>query len=554
MLSADLKTPGQDLHALRLRPGKFRQPYYLFVVNPDDRPRKFAVQLLDGDAPVKGAQVTLTVEAGATKPVHFGDAEPPAKDALPPLQGPLGWQLLDGDTNAVLDAQTIPVDVAAPREYVQVSEIRFDPGREPGKNLLSASLRTLQSVPGPDIPVEMVLSPARVPNLGGYKEATLTGVLKARPDKEAQPINLYARQLRLLPAEDENGQVAIHVDGYERAFLFRATFAREGDPVTPRGDGRPAIRLRSQRFAQATANTDVIVETDNAPAGSRVELSVGRRQGDVFEEETVYKRLTAKDRRLGFSPQGPGGALLFEASVRDWAIPLNTSKVLGRRLLRGRLLDENGGLIQEVFQELILDDTPPEGVKLLALPAEAQKGTILAVKAVGDDPESGIDRVYFFLGRLEDGKLPPKVVPIRAERVGPKSTVWTAKLPLPEVKGPQPITVMFHNAAGLSAHDTGTVELLDTDPAKTGLGRIEGKVVEGPRPQGDLEVVLRNLKDKELAKTKTKADGSFEFDKVYPGEYRVFSSKPASRRRGTAKATVKPKETTSVTVELALGL
>jgi hypothetical protein len=550
LLSADAKDPGQDLQAVRVRPGKVRQPYYLFLHNPDDRPRKLSVRLLAGDAPLKGAQAALTVPAGATVPVRFGEGGPSPKDDLPSLQGPLVLELSDSESAAVLDTTTVPVDIASPREYVQVSEIHFDPGKVPGKNLLSVTVQTVRPVAGPDIPVELVLPADRLPFLRAAPKGTFTGTLTARPAKGPASLTLYARDMKLAPAADENGYIYLNVDGYARAFLFRTTFARQGEPVTPRGDGRPAVRFRLGRYVPPGPQTHVGIEVDNAPTGATLEFALGRKQGEIFTAESTRKLPSAREHRIGLSPQGPARALLFQASIQDWSIVLDTSKILGDRFARARLLDENGTLIQEVMQPLTVDDTRPEGVRLVGLPEEAQKGTTLLVRATAEDPESGIDKVLFFVGRPEDDKVPPKTVLVPGRRSG---LTWSARLPLPDDrKGPTPISVQVVNRVGLHAFATGSIVLLDTDPRKTGPGRITGIVLEGPREQPDLEVILRDLKGAEKGKTKTKADGTFVFEGLAPGKYRVFSFKPASQRRGSAEAAVEPRRTTDVRIELSL--
>jgi Carboxypeptidase regulatory-like domain len=100
-------------------------------------------------------------------------------------------------------------------------------------------------------------------------------------------------------------------------------------------------------------------------------------------------------------------------------------------------------------------------------------------------------------------------------------------------------------------YHTAIVELTDADPA-TEPGQIRGKVLEGPRTQPGLEIILRDGKGVELRRTKTKADGSFLFEDVPPGSYVIFCSKPDSRRRATVPAVVQPNRATVRDVELVL--
>ena len=128
-----------------------------------------------------------------------------------------------------------------------------------------------------------------------------------------------------------------------------------------------------------------------------------------------------------------------------------------------------------------------------------------------------------------------------------------AMVPLPEdKKGPTPVTAQVINKVGLARFESVMVDFLDVDPAKTGPSKIRGKVTEGDRLQPNVEVLLLDEKNKEKARTKTKADGSYEFDKLEPGRYKLYSLRLESRRRAFVPVEIGPNETK--TVDLALVL
>lgn len=566
LLNADPQSADAPLSMIRIRPGKIQTSFYLHVRNPGEKPRKVIVQLQAGEG--KSSEATLTINAGEAQRVRLSDSGaassvpakpgepgPPLKADLPPLEGPLRLTLLDGENRAVLETRTVPVEIASPREYVAVTDIKFEPAapHNKNKNLLSATLQPLSTVKGADIPCELVLPEERIPGLLAVKGGTFRGKL-ALSGKTPQPLTLFAQELLLAPAADEEGVVYIHCDGYDRCFIYRTTFARQGDVLTPRGDGQPAIRIRGESFVVNRADLGVVVEVDNAPGGASVQVSLGRATVEGFQADSTWVYSTPREQQVGFRIDGTTGALLFAGSIRDWRVPLDTSKIVGSRQVRARLLDEHGGILSEALHTLVIDDTAPTDVRLLPLPAKAKKGSTITVRAIGRDPESGITHVHFFVGRLQpDGKPPTGVTLVRGAAADKARTLWTAQVPLPEDrKGPTPITVQMSNRAGVTTSAVAELELTDEDPALTAPGTITGKVVLGSRGQPNLEVILKDAKGTEKARVKTRQDGSFVFEAVPPGQYTVHATKREVQRRGQAKAAVEPGKTVTVTVELTL--
>src|SRR5262249_28458061 len=141
--------------------------------------------------------------------------------------------------------------------------------------------------------------------------------LSAEGEKGRDEMTLEAVKLALAQGEDEEGVIYLNVDGYERAFVFRTTFARGGDPTTPRQDLRPAIRLKADKYIRANPKYLLNLEVDNPPEGATLEVAIGQRIGGEFVTKVPAKVLAdGKRRRVGFSPQSPDGGLVFEGSIQ----------------------------------------------------------------------------------------------------------------------------------------------------------------------------------------------------------------------------------------------
>ena len=76
----------------------------------------------------------------------------------------------------------------------------------------------------------------RIPGFIAARAGNFRGVLPA----DGIELPLYADNIQFQEGTEEAGTFYLTVDGMERAFVFRATFARRGPPTTPREDDRPA--------------------------------------------------------------------------------------------------------------------------------------------------------------------------------------------------------------------------------------------------------------------------------------------------------------------------
>jgi hypothetical protein len=540
-LSAEAAAPTPALDALSLRPLTAWQPYYLYVQNRSSAPRAVIVQLSPGGT----SSTKLIVPAGQWQRIAFAGAPPKEHTELPALAGPLVARVLDAETGRQLAEETLPLGIASPREYVEVPSIQFQPaGLKP--NRLSLTARATPQLAGPPCLVELLLPPEHIEGYSGAKG----GVFRAPLSRPNQSVTLFADGLRLAEETGDEGCVYVNVDDCPRAFVFRATLARQGEATTPYEEPHPALRLNAPRVALAGPNVLTSLEVDQGPADATLVVELGSHTQGVFTAEQLHKFPSPRQARVGFSPFSADGAMLFSAAVRDWQVSFDASGIVGSRMLRARLMAADGRTICTAEQAITLDDTPPVHVQLVDPPRRAAKGVPLILTACGQDDLSGIAQATFFAGQPVDGKLPAGTLTAPGKPDG-SGSLWTAALELPpEAKGRIPVGVELINGVGLSTIITATVEIID--PATLALGKVSGSVREGPRPQAGLEVSLKDEKGTEVGKTKTGDDGTFVFEKVAPGKYSLSSSKPTALRKAQAQITVEAGQTAVTTLELQL--
>lgn len=542
LASPNPKEPDPLLPELRLRPGKARQAFFLYLRNPLDVPRKVQVELRVGDVPLGSSRVEMALPGKMTQRVPLPDL--PTPDPLPELTGPLQVRVIEVETGQLLGSRTIPIAVASPREYVQIKDVRLHPAADGHKNKLIVQVQTALSVAGPPIPVRLVLP--REPSLGLGESGTLRAELPAQAG--SPPATLVAEGLEF--PDEEGAEYYLEIDGISRALAFRVPASPPWLAVSMRTDSKPHLRLPAVPYAVSSPHFTVRLEVDHPPPASTLEVSLCRRNGDKLEADLVRRFSSPEKRQIGFSPQG--GGLLFEANIRDHEATFDTRLFQGERVLRARLLDDRGEEILHTLAPLVLDATPPGSVRL-DLPPRVKRGTLLKLAAHGLDPESGIETVQFYLGSPLGDQPPKGGVSIVARPSPDAPNRWEAQLPLPaDRKGTVPVSVCFINKAGLSRWETVPLELLDDDPARIGPGVLLGKVTEGDRPQPNLDVLLLDEKGREKARTRTRPDGTYQFDNLAAGRYQVYCVKPESLRQGRVFVEMGPGERKSVHVPLEL--
>ncbi len=543
LVSADPDEPATTVNDIRVRPGKMKQPHFVYLRNLTNRTQKVNVEVAVGKTIMHKGRL-MTLEPDAVRKVLF-DQSTIAPSAE--LHGPLEVRVLDQDRARVLQQRTLRVEILDPREYVQTADASYEPGQI-GDNKWAIQVQASKPIVGPAIAAQLVLPVERIPGLMSIGGGTLKVEL---PTHSKAPRTLFAEKLRLLPSLNEEGPVYLHIDGVARAFVYRTTFSRVGDPTVPKADQRPAVRIVAPPCVMAGVNCLIDVEVDNAPAGAKLDVALGRLLEDgAFKPETVREFPDAKKRRVGM--ETTKDALVFDASIADWTATFDTRAAVGPRALRARLLDSAGKEIAHMEQSMVIDDSPPIA-RFAPMRGQVQRGSVLRVEANGVDPESGVAQVVFFLGRPDKGEIPLAAPRIKAVPTNRENTLWTGGLQVPaDHKGPLAVSVQVVNHAGMASIETITLEVTDREPGKTGLGEIHGQVNEGPRPQPNLLVTLLDQAGKEIARTKTRADGSYVFTQLTPGRYRVVCVKPESQRRAVLDVTVGADRAARADLALAL--
>jgi hypothetical protein len=568
LLSADPKEPTEPRQDLGLRAVKDRQPYYLYLRNPTSGAQDVLVELQVGDQSVSGDPPRLTVAPGGIGRVYFAPGSIKADAPLNELTGPLQILVRNAaDKESILGQATVGVRIAAPAEYVRVSHVEYTPAgpRRSTDSRLSIGLRTSARIAGPPAIAQLILPPDQIPGFLGIGDGTLRGVLPS----DGTPLMLFVKGPRRTPGPDTPGTFYVQVDAYPRGIGFRANFPSEGQPSVPVEDTRPAMRLRASRSTPATASFPVRVEVDNPGPGFTLEIVLGGSRSGSFEPEEVRRFPTAQRQRIGFAPGGPDGALMFEAMADDWNTTLDLSGIEGERTLRARLLDADGNEVQSVSQPLLIDSSRPTGPSFVEIPQQARRGSKLVAKATAHATASGIKNVRFFVGRPPaDGSPLAATVATTPGNPDTEGVIWLAEVPLPDLKGPTDLGAQFESGAGQISYATATVELTDAEPLTP--GRIVGTVLEGPRPQPGLLVVLtqkpndetrnnearskevrsKEARSIEIVRTTTTADGTFRFEGLAQGDYQLATSKEASQTRAKADVAVKAGATVTVSLEL----
>lgn len=602
LFGTEPKVPATGAKSLALRPNVKKHPFYLFVQKGSAKETDVLVRLERVRVDEKGnVQEVLqllaekVVAVPGTEPVlvQFGETKPepkpePGKPAPPPpepefvpIPGAPPYTLRAGVHRpkakpgaAPLAHAIVEVRLMAPSQYVKVSRPLYTTTAK-GENRLVLEVAPGEGFHGPPAPVELVLLPELIDGLNTAKKS---GNLKQDLPADGK-IQLVAENLKFDKPPPELGVVALTVDGYPRAFFYAINFA-PGDPLRQPKDyrpGAPTVRLLDDRKASVLVpKTMLRLQVDDAPSTDvRLEIGVDRNRNGLYEGNEFLLRQGERQQTVSVAPAGPGGAILFNTQVRDWQVELDTAGFYGKLPFRVRVLDKDGKALGPVDKplsistagvtgHLVFDDTPPELVRFpdaKGFPRELARGERLRVEAAGEDLESDISEVAFFVGKPvknKEGKLepPPNTEPVKGAPAADKKGWWFAMLPGFERTGVVHLTAQFVNGAGQSAFESIEIRLVDPGAAGAGkkLFKISGQVVEGGRAQPGLDVVLKDDKGAPKAATKTGKDpknpGGFTFENVPPGVYSVSSAKVGSNTKGEAPVTVEAADVKDVEISL----
>lgn len=541
---------------VRIRPGA-GESLYLFVRNRGTTKRELVVRAVPPGLPAVEAKVAIA--PGETRLVPFAAGGPltgkPPSAASPTfdLPGALRIEATDATDTSVAQTRTLRLSVSEPFEYVELSAAAYEPVALPTRpeNRLAVTVRALRDLGAIPSVATLVIDPANVPGLRGIRVGRFAGNIP--PD--GRPLTLDAAGLVLDPEARRQGQVGVTVDGVTRAFRLNVDFARNGDPVSPTVDTTPNLELRSAPAPTPGQSVAFRVGADRAPPGATLDIRLMRHdQGREATEEAV-RTLPAVRRRSATVSPDPAGGLRLAAAVADWDVAWDVPQLIGRRTVVARLLAADKSVLATKEIPVVLDNSPPTPPDFRGLPEQVKKGTPLLVTVEVTDPESGVDSVSFFVGKIgPDGKpLPGTVaVAIPAARSGTDPNCWSASVPLPRDKtGAIDLSCVAVNGAGLTSSSSASVEAVEALPDKPAA--IAGVLREGNRPQAGLEVTLSDARGTALFKAPTDADGKYLFPGLKPGAYTLTAEKVATRRKAKANATAAAGTTTTADLDLYLS-
>jgi hypothetical protein len=576
---------------IALRPN-VTQPVFLYLKNTGPLVKKNLDIMLvrlgnQGKVRILSNSRMEKIGANQTELVRFKPSAAPGKDGAPgkgepALVGaegpPFHYQLWVSEGDKETLKMELPVTIQQPLEYMQV-----DPVFDKKRNRLSVRVEVNPDSAEPPCPVELVLDTELIPGLIRPK----IGLLKDQLVPKNREVELFADNLQFVSGiPPKNGRIALTVDGYERAYLFKSTF--EQGNLRPLRD-QTRVRVKAPRYFNPEEKTgpkgDKIVpqlvlhlEADGiADPDTRLEVAFDRAGNGQYAVQRLFPGL--RDQSLAVAALEEGG-LQFKTRVRDWTMELDTTGVFGRRLVRLRVLGAGGrplpladeqnqrdealslfsrepgqtyaalnydGVNKAVYAEIVVDSTPPDGVLLVDLPPRAAPGEKVNLKATvkkrNDTEQAPVSRVQFFVG--DPQKDPP--VPGLFDK---QNQLWRASVTVPaDAKDKMAVTVVFTTATGLSASNTATIPLQaggNLDDSK-----ITGVVSWDTRLQPGKPVTLKDGKGKTLATTETDKKGVYVFASVKPGSYRVFAAIPGILR-GDTPATVTKDKGETVKADISL--
>lgn len=508
------------------------QPLYLYVRNVNAQPRQ--VQLNCSGMSI-GAPLSLAPFA-----IQRVDLPAPAsgtRSALIPLQ----FQALDVTDQKVIGQTSFAFAIRQPDKLVTVLQSQL--GNDPAQGVTATV--DVQAAQAIDQAVPLALSlhyghdgtPLRV--LGGQ----LQSALLPATDRAV----LHASGVHASPGD--RVQAWLNIDGVPSVLVLEGIVPAPGanSPLTL--VTAPSLSLTGPSPTIPDPKYPLELAAANAPTDSKMRVEL---VSETNPTNPVLQRTLAAHAEpiLAWQATTPPGGWNVALLARRGEEAFDTSGFVGRFIWQANLVDRAGTNITSTRLPVVFDNSPPLGARFVRPPAGALKGTQITLLSTGWDDLSDIVSVQYFLGSVVDNKLPPGAKLIAAQPSREDQSLWSADVVLPSEIGPCVITAVVTNGAGLTTFATTTINLIAA--SATPVGKIQGVIVEGNRPQAQLEVILLKAAGGEVSRTKSTTAGEFTFANVPSGEYHLTTSKPASQRKAAATVKVEADQTASPTLKLAM--
>src|SRR5262249_53939419 len=156
-----------------------------------------------------------------------------------------------------------------------------------------------QDLPEPACQVDLVLPTDRIPSLKALPKDRKDSDKLTKKDVEKE---LTVSGIQLDPAADPEGLVYLTVDSVPRAYIFRTTFKRDGQPVKSELSDDSDIRIQAPAFFISIGKLNVVANVDNPPEGATVLLELGKVLDDgSFDVQKAASPVAARDQHLAIS-------------------------------------------------------------------------------------------------------------------------------------------------------------------------------------------------------------------------------------------------------------
>lgn len=348
-------------------------------------------------------------------------------------------------------------------------------------------------------------------------------------------------------ADDKEAWLAVDIDGYPRARIFRVECGpAQADKDQPAHEGWQAVRLpgrNGEAFKpddEITIDLEVDVPSDFENRSGTIELSVRQERalaGGLDEEQrTVWRSGIPRQITYTLEAAEPPAALAIRATAADWRVPLRD---LGFRdvdvLVEARVADRERHAAR---RRIVIDGSPPR-VELAPV-TRAEKGRPAVVPVTTDDGTisnplengrragaSGIARVDWGFDTKGTG-VPEKWESAPGGDGGVRLTIPTDALSL----GRHPLVVRAVDRVGFESRPaSGVLELVEPPPppptptateAKPEVDKrnaIQGSVTRGG--QGQAGVAVQISGPGAPGPATTGPDGGFSFVGLDPGQYQL---------------------------------